>query len=136
MRRLLLVLVAILVLATGAVAFWRWHQARFEIAVTPRAAATAAQCQSMAATLHVTLSVACRVATELPWFHARVSNTGHSAAYAYCWAHGYDRSGATVSRVSLPPGVFGTPGLPRLAPGQTLVADWFYAEAPTGPVDH
>lgn len=138
MRRLI-VFAALLVLAAVVVAFWHWHRARFEITVIPHVAPAAAQCRSIADAHGLAASSVagvCQAAVGLPWFHASVTNTGHSAAYAYCWAHGYDRPGATVLRVAFSPGTFGTPGLPRLAPGQTLAGDWFFAVAPTGPVDH
>jgi hypothetical protein len=129
--------VASALLIAGLVGFLIWNRARFQIAVQPRLAPSLAECRSILLRHDFpSASVAdtCGQAERLPWFHVSVRNTGHAAAYAYCWAHGYDRSGQTVLRVSIPLGTFG-PSLPHLAPGESLQGVSYFHVTPTGRVD-
>jgi hypothetical protein len=136
MRKWIALSVASTLMIMGLLGFGIWHRARFEVAVQPRHAPSLTKCV-LIVSRHVAPSAvaraACQRATQLPWFHISVRNDGHSPAYAYCWAHGYDALGETVSRFAIPIDAFAN-GLPRLAPGESLQADWFFPEPPSRPV--
>jgi hypothetical protein len=138
MRKWVALGVVTTVVIAGLVALGLWNRARFEAAVQPRLIPSMTECRAIVARHYQSAAAVestCREAAGFPWFHITVRNTGHSPGYAYRWAHGYDRSGETVSRVAIPWGALG-PGLPRVVPGQSVQGDWYFPVLPTGVVDH
>ena len=124
MRKWIALGVVSALLIVGLVGFATWHRARFQATVLPRSTPSLSEC----------MEGACQQAVRFPWFHISIRNTRHATGYAYCWAHGYSRSGETVSRVGVPLGALG-PGWPYLAPGQSVQGDWYFQQTPSGPVD-